>query len=134
MQANTLFALSMLFWTASALAQDSLDFGERMSMISLATWVWAGGILAGGVLFRFALDVRSGVFEPSVRYAWPTAATCVISGFLALGVTEWYIGNGRSLHPFIQVGAIIAASINHNVVLDGVKGFIRRWIDGRPVQ
>lgn len=124
--ANTLTLIASALWCSAALAQDGIDFGGRFSAVSLSTWIWAFAILLGGVLFRMALDIRARKFSWDATYLIPTAAICMGCGFFAIGATEWYIGKGNTLNPFAQMCAIIAASINSEIVLDRVKHWISR--------
>ena len=134
--ANLLTTVSAALWGGAALAQQehSVDFGARFSSVSLSTWIWAFAILIGGVLFRMALDIRSRKFSWDAAYLAPTAAICMGCGFFAIGATEWYIGKGNHLNPFAQMCAIIAASINSEIVLSRVKRLLGRLMGDDKVE
>lgn len=128
--ANLMTTLAAVLWGTTAIAQP-VEFGDRFAAISAATWFWAAAILFGGILFRLALDLRQGKVNWTISYLLPTAATCVACGFFALGATEWYIGKGNHLHPFAQMGIIIAASVNHEIVLGRVKRLVAKLFDDK---
>lgn len=130
---NVLWAFSAILWGTAAMGQP-VDFGGRFSEISSATWIWAAAILFGGILFRMALDIRTHTLKFSLEYFLPTAAICIACGFLALAATEWYIGKGNSLHPFAQMGIIIAASVNHDIVLGRAKRLLARFLEEKEAK
>lgn len=134
--ANLLTTASALLWGGAAWAQQEqgVDFGARFSAVSVSTWVWAFAILLGGVLFRMALDIRTHKFSWDAGYLIPTAAVCMGCGFFAIGATEWYIGEGNNLNPFVQMAVIVIASINFEVVLKAGKRWLTRILGEDKVE
>lgn len=120
-KSNLLTSLAMALWGAAAVAQTvatpTVDFGARMSTISILSWLWALGIFGGGVLFRFALDIRNKTFSISTRYLTSTTLVCLLSGFIVFAFTESQISQGEEMHPLVQMAFMVMGTINHNIVL-----------------